>query len=126
MTVETAPLDEKTLDRLAEDLGRARANDLLRGFAVEAERRMACIEAAASVPDLEDLHAECHALKGSAATYGALVVAREVDRMVAACRAGETEAAIGRVAALRDLVDAAVAACRARVSEAGRPGLDPV
>ena len=118
MTGDAGPLDEKTLDQLAEDLGRARADDLLRGFAEEAERRIACIEAAAGVPDLDDLLVECHALKGSAASYGALAVAREADRMVAACRAGETETALDRVGALHDLVIAAVAACKVRTAEA--------
>jgi HPt (histidine-containing phosphotransfer) domain-containing protein len=123
MSVAAAPLDEKTLDRLTEDLGRARADELLRCFAAEVERRMACIEAAAGVPDLGSLFAESHALKGSAASYGALAVAREADRIAAACRAGETETALDRVAALSDLVIAAVAACKVRLAEAG--GLGP-
>ncbi len=117
MADESTALDEETLEGLAEDLGRARADDLLSGFASETQRRMARIKAAAAVSDLDGLLTEGHALKGSAASYGASAVAREADRMVAACRAGEIETALDRAAALRDLVVAAVAACRARVSE---------
>lgn len=124
MIGDDAPMDANTLDRLAEDLGPDRANELLGAFVAESERRMARIAAAAAARRPEDLHTECHALKGSAASYGALAVAREADRMAAACRSGDAEAAFGRVAALRDLVSTAVAACRARISDKGgsRPG----
>jgi HPt (histidine-containing phosphotransfer) domain-containing protein len=122
VTAENAPLDEKTLEQLTEDLGRARADELLGGFAAETQRRMARIEAAAAGPDLGELHNEGHALKGSAASYGALPVAREADRLAAACHAGETETALDRVAALRDLVTAVVAACEARIAESDDPG----
>ena len=121
MTGRTAPLDEKTLAGLAEDLGRARADDLLAGFAAKTQRRMARIEAAAAESDLDGLLAEGHALKGSAATYGALAVAREADRLVAACRAGDIETALDRVSALRDLAIAAVAACEARIFNTNDP-----
>ena len=121
MTAGAAPLDDKTLGQLTKDVGRVRADDLLRCFAEETHRRMARIEAAAAVADMDAMFAESHALKGSAASYGALAVAREADLLVAACRAGETETARDRVSALGESVIAAVAACQARLAETGKP-----
>ncbi len=111
-------MDEKTLDRLAEDLGHDRATDLQRVFVEESERRMARIDIAAAERSLDDLHAECHALKGSAASFGAVAVAREAARLEAACHSGDAEAALGRVAVLRDLVSVAMKAYRARFGDA--------
>ncbi len=111
-------MDQNTLDRLVEDLGFDRATGLLRVFVEESERRLARIDTAAAERSLDDLYRECHALKGSAASYGALAVAREAKRMEAACHAGDAAAAFSRVAALRDLVSAAMAACRARIEKA--------
>ena len=53
MTAGGTPLDDKTLAQLTKDVGRVRADDLLRCFAVETHRRMARIEVAAAVPDMD-------------------------------------------------------------------------
>ena len=110
------PIDERALDRLIEDLGDERAHRLLCAFTSETRGRMARILARAGERNLSALGDECHTLKGSAGSFGAVAVARQANAIVVACLAGDSAGALARVDDLRGLVDAALGALDARLS----------
>jgi len=116
MTDRGNPIDERALDRLIEDVGDERAHRLLRAFTRETLRRMAHILARAGERNLTALRDECHTLKGSAGSFGAVAVERQANAIVAACLAGDSADALARVDDLRGLVDAALGALDARLS----------
>jgi HPt (histidine-containing phosphotransfer) domain-containing protein len=112
------PIDERAIDRLIEDVGDESARRLLRAFTRETQRRMARILALARERNLTALRDECHTLKGSAGSFGAVAVARQANGIVAACQAGDSADALARVDDLRGLVDAALGALDKRLSSA--------
>ncbi len=116
MTDYGNPIDERALDRLIEDVGDARAHRLLRAFMRETLRRMERILARAGERNLTVLRDECHTLKGSAGSFGAVAVERQANAIVAACLAGDSAGALARVDELRGLVDAALGALDKRLS----------
>ncbi len=116
MTDHGNPIDERSLDRLIEDVGDARADRLLRAFMRETLRRMERILALAGERNLTVLRDECHTLKGSAGSFGAVAVERQANAIVAACLAGDSAGAVTRVDDLRGLVDAALGALDERLS----------
>ncbi len=116
MTDHGNPIDERALDRLIEDVGDARAHRLLRAFMRETLRRMERILALAGERNLTVLRDECHTLKGSAGSFGAVAVERQANAIVAACLAGDSAGALTRVDDLRGFVDAALGALDERLS----------
>ncbi len=116
MTDHGNPIDERSLDRLIEDVGDARADRLLRAFMRETLRRMERILALAGERNLTVLRDECHTLKGSAGSFGAVAVERQANAIVAACLAGDSAGAVTRVDDLRGLVDVALGALDERLS----------
>ena len=98
------------LDRLIEDVGDERTHRLLRAFTSETRRRMESIRALAGERNLTALRDECHTLKGSAGSFGAVAVERQAKAIVAACLTGDSAGALARVDELRGLVDAALGA----------------
>ncbi len=116
MTDPGNPIDERALDRLIEDVGDERTHRLLRAFTSETQRRMESILALARERNLTALRDECHTLKGSAGSFGAVAVERQADAIVAACLTGDSAGALARVDELRGLVDAALGALDARLS----------
>ncbi len=116
MTDRGNPIDERALDRLIEDVGDERTHRLLRAFTSETQRRMEGILALAGERNLTALRDECHTLKGSAGSFGAVAVERQANAIVAACLAGDSIGALARVDELRGLVDAALGALDARLS----------
>ena len=123
MTDHGNPIDERSLDRLIEDVGDARAHKLLRVFMHETLRRMERILALAGERNLTVLRDECHTLKGSAGSFGAVAVERQANAIVVACLAGDSAGVLTRVDELRGLVDAALGALDERLSSGtGRAG----
>ena len=116
MTDRGNPIDEQAIDRLIEDVGDERAHRLLRTFTRETHGRMARILALAGERNLSALRDECHTLKGSAGSFGAVAVERQANAIVAACLAGDSAGALARVGELRGLVDAALGALDKRLS----------
>ena len=110
MTDRGNPIDERALDRLIEDVGDERTHRLLRAFTSETRRRMESILALAGERNLTALRDECHTLKGSAGSFGAVAVERQANAIVAACLTGDSAGALARVDELRGLVDAALGA----------------
>ncbi len=120
MTDRGNPIDGRALDRLIEDVGDERTHRLLRAFTSETRRRIESILALAGERNLTALRDECHTLKGSAGSFGAVAVERQANAIVAACLTGDSAGALARVDELRGLVDAALGALDARRS--GRTG----
>ena len=116
MTDRGNPIDERALDRLIEDVGDERTHRLLRAFTSETRRRMESILALAGERNLTALRDECHTLKGSAGSFGAVAVERQANAIVAACLAGDSADALARVDELRGLVAAALGALDKRLS----------
>ncbi len=116
MTDHGNPIDARAFDRLLEDVGDERAHRLLRAFMSETLRRMERILALAGARNLTVLRDECHTLKGSAGSFGAVAVERQANAIVAACLAGDSADALARVDDLRGLVDAALGALDERLS----------
>ncbi len=116
MTDRGNPIDERAFDRLIEDVGDERAHRLLRAFMRETLRRLERILALAGERNLTVLRDECHTLKGSAGSFGAVAVERQANAIVAACLAGDSAGALARVDDLRGLVDAALGALDERLS----------
>ncbi len=110
------PIDEGAIDRLSEDVGDERAHGLLRAFTRETQGRMARILALAGERNLSALGDECHTLKGSAGSFGAVAVARQANAIVVVCLAGDSAGALTRVDDLRGSVDAALGALDKRFS----------
>ncbi len=116
MTDQGNPIDQRAVDRLIEDVGDERAHRLLRAFMSETLRRMERILALAGERNLTVLRDECHTLKGSAGSFGAVAVERQANGIVAACQAGDSAGAVTRVDDLRGLVDVALGALDERLS----------
>ncbi len=116
MTDPGNPIDARAIDRLMEDVGDEWAHRLLRAFTSETQRRMEGILALAGERNLTALRDECHTLKGSAGSFGAVAVERQANAIVAACLAGDSADALARVDDLRGLVDAALGALDKRLS----------
>ncbi len=116
MTDRGNPIDGRALDRLIEDVGDERTHRLLRAFTSETQRRMESILVLAGERNLTALGDECHTLKGSAGSFGAVAVERQANAIVAACLTGDSAGALARVDELRGLVDAALGALDARLS----------
>ncbi|MBI4184220.1 MAG: Hpt domain-containing protein [Proteobacteria bacterium] len=114
-------LDEAALRTLIGALERGRVADILRLFEDEAAARLARL-GAAGPDDFARIEHEAHALKGSAATFGAPALAAAARRLEEAAEAKDaaacallltgTEAALG---AMRQ----ALAAFTARLKEEG-------
>ncbi len=116
MSETETTIDGEVLDQLIEDVGLESVDRLLRTFMGEAVNRMGRIRAAARAQNLTALHEECHTLKGSASSFGAVEVARQAERIVTACLAGDGEGAFGRVDGLEGSVNVALIALGERIS----------
>lgn len=87
-------VDRETLDQLGRDTSPELVPKLVQVFIRELEGRAGSIAEAMEAEDLGALGREAHALKSSAATYGALALAHWARALDAACKAGERRAAL--------------------------------
>lgn len=88
-------LDEACLRKLDQDVGPELLTTLVASFTAELERRLGRVKAAQASGDLRTLALEVHAIKGSAATFGApplSVLALTLER---AARSGAADLARG-------------------------------
>lgn len=93
-------LDESTLAELAGDDTGDIVGVLVAGFLDEAEERVAAIEAAMGGRDMAAVGFQAHALKSTAATYGAPRLSRHAAAIERDAREGRSDA-VGT--AVRDL-----------------------
>lgn len=104
------PLDETVLEQMLRDLDFDVVLYLVETFVTELQERSGLLRAAAARGDLTGLQHEAHALKSSAATYGAAEVSRLSDEIDAACRDGRRDAALAGSEALGPATARAAAA----------------
>lgn len=119
---EGAPLlDRRALEDLEADIPPDFMPRLLNTFMAEAGRRAAAIAAAAAVGDFAAVGLEAHALKGSAATFGAMPLRAAALALEQDARAGLADLLVTRAAELSELAEASVLAL-ARHFELEPPG----
>ena len=110
-------LDDAVLRTLAEDAGMSDVSPLLRIFITELETRHTAIIQAIENQDLNALGHESHALKSSAATFGATslhALAVEID---GCCKKGNLSDALRQAKILIPCAEATLAALHQRCSE---------
>jgi HPt (histidine-containing phosphotransfer) domain-containing protein len=107
-------IDEPIIGALASDLSDALMPSVVATFIAEAEQRIRAIEQAAANGDAALAGEEGHALKGSAATFGAGELRRMAFVIEEAGRGGSIDGVRAYVGALRSRGDAALAALRER------------
>ena len=86
-------LDEACLRKLEQDVGPELLTTLVASFTTELERRLSRVEAAQASGDLGTLALEVHAIKGSAATFGAPPLSTLALTLERAARSGEADLA---------------------------------
>lgn len=117
--------DLTALDRLVEDLGEATARDLVACFVGEVARRRDSIAAAVAAADMAVLGAEGHALKSSAAAYGARAVAALATDLEDAVKAGAAGVAVAHGARLLQAAVAAETTAARWLADRTRRSADP-
>jgi HPt (histidine-containing phosphotransfer) domain-containing protein len=105
-----SPLDDAVLGQLVTDLDAETAARLVAAFVEEMLARTARMARAADAGDALAVQHEAHALKASAATYGAREVSEAAREIESLCRAGRDEPARRSVRTLPALADRAAAA----------------
>lgn len=88
-------LDETCLLKLEQDVGPELLTLLVASFTAELERRLSQVTAARANADLGTLAQEVHAIKGSAATFGAPALSALALILERAARSGEADLAWG-------------------------------
>lgn len=88
-------LDEVCLLKLEQDVGPELLITLVASFTAELERRLGRVQAAQASGDLGTLALEVHAIKGSAATFGAPALSALALTLERAARSGEAALARG-------------------------------
>ncbi|MFO0333424.1 MAG: ATP-binding protein [Pseudomonadota bacterium] len=107
-------LDVAALDRLALDVGHERLPEMVRIFVRELAKRERRVRSARGHSDLEALARESHALKSSAATFGAARLRAVAERLNEAARDRRTGAALAAADELLAVATPSVAALARR------------
>jgi len=112
VTEPSAPpsLDEGILEQMLRDLDFDVVLHLVETFVAELLERSALLRDAAARGELTDLQHEAHALKSSAATYGAAEVAQLGEAIDPPCRDGRRDDALAGAEALGPATKRAAAA----------------
>ena len=97
-------LHESAIESLARDVGRGQLPVLLAAFSGELERREPLLQAASARGDLQAIARETHSLKGSALTFGALVLGAAARRANDASRAGDQDSARAAICEVLELI----------------------
>jgi len=111
---DEGPLDEAVIDALASDLSDELMPAVVATFIDEAEQRVSAIEQAAALGDAVQAGEEGHALKGSAATFGARQLRDIAFAVEEAGRAGSLDAVRAQLDGLRSQGSLAIDALRLR------------
>ena len=103
-------VDDDALKMLGEDTSPDLVPRMVEVFVAELRSRAASISAGLDSGDTKRLASEAHALKSSAATYGARAVAEYARRIDQACRDGSSPEAEAQARALLASVESTVTA----------------
>lgn len=109
-------LEPGILDQLRDDVGSDLLPEILETFVVETRRRVARVVAAATAGDAAQAGREAHALKGSAATFGATLLRDTALAAEQAGQAGDLERVRGLAQQLTTLVEETLAELDARLA----------
>jgi PAS domain S-box-containing protein len=112
-------IDRKALLQLAEDTSPATALRLIAVFIKELQSRTMQIAEFHDLGDMDGLASQAHALKSSAATYGAAVVRERTLRLDNACSCSDQKAAMAAAQELLAVVEPTVKALNAYLAEIG-------
>jgi HPt (histidine-containing phosphotransfer) domain-containing protein len=93
------------LEQLLEDVGRQNAGPVLDAFIGELEALAVVLDGAAAENDLEEMGRSSHRLKGSAASFGALLLSRVSAEIEKAAKANDLASALARMPKLRTLYE---------------------
>jgi hypothetical protein len=113
-SADQAALDEAVISVLANDLSEELMPAVVATFVEETEQRLDAIERAVEAGDAQQAGGEAHALKGSAATFGARALRDSAFAVEQAGRAGDGDAIRAELDRLRSRSAAAIAALRER------------
>ncbi|HEY5667418.1 MAG TPA: Hpt domain-containing protein [Gammaproteobacteria bacterium] len=103
-------LDRVALSTLARDVAGVSLQELIAAFVTELRDRAVRVENGAATGDFGTIGHESHALKSSAATFGAVRVASIAAALDAACKADRTEPVPVLVRALKTCIEPTVSA----------------
>lgn len=112
-----SPIDRQILAALEADTSRELLPELIKVFTTTADGRIARIAELKEEGNLAAIAAEAHALKSSAATFGATEVRRISAELEVSGKAGERNTALSLADALVTAVDKAKTALAAYVEE---------
>ena len=113
-------LDEQVAGALARDLTDALMPEVVATFIAEVRERIAAVQQAAAAGDSARAGEQAHALKGSAATFGATALQARALSIEQAGRAGSLEAVRAQVNGLGACGEAVIALLAVRWGGAGR------
>ena len=117
-------LDETCLLKLEQDVGPELLTTLVASFTAELERRLSRVKAAQASSDLGTLAQEVHAIKGSAATFGAPALSALALTLERAARSGEADLAWGTLPDMMAVAEGTLASLNQRFS--GHPEVPDV
>jgi two-component system phosphorelay protein LuxU len=113
-------LDRKALLQLAEDTSAATALRLIDVFIKELRSRAGQIADCHDRSDVDGLASQAHALKSSAATYGAAAIRAQALHLDNACRKSDQTSAMAAAQELLSAVEPTIKALHAYMAEIGK------
>jgi PAS domain S-box-containing protein len=96
-------IDNRILDELAHDVTKEMMPDMIDLFISETEKRLQRVVLASQRKDLVNIALESHALKSSAATFGAVHLATKISQLETECLQGNLNNSLALVAQVEDV-----------------------
>lgn len=103
-TTDGELLDDAAVAALESDVGEERLVPVMRSFAEELARRLPMLRSALDAGDVAAVGRETHSIKGSALTFGALVLGAAARRANDASRTGDVATALDAASDVLDLI----------------------
>jgi len=97
-------LDDATVAALEADVGQERLVPVMRSFADELARRQPMLQSALEAGDVDAVGRETHSIKGSALTFGALLLGAAARRANDASRTGDVSTALAAASEVAELM----------------------
>jgi len=97
-------LDDAAVAALEADVGQERLVPVMRSFADELARRLPMLQSALEAGDVDAVGRETHSIKGSALTFGALLLGAAARRANDASRTGDVSTALAAASEVAELM----------------------
>ena len=88
---DSAYIDSKVLSQMSDDLSAEMLPEMLELFVIENAKILDQIDQLLARKDIVELKNQSHALKGSAATFGAALLTPLAEKLEHSCKQGNTE-----------------------------------